>query len=174
MLSLFLHTASISYTVAALMCGDLAGRQWVNMGYHYGGKPMNRGAGAQLDEVRRSGPRGGSGVRIDKFSFGEVVIDGESYRRDLIVFPDRVQPGWWRQEGHVLQLEDLRDALSSQPEALIIGTGTQERLRVAPEVMAHTREVGIELLAFQTCMACRTFNELIGKRKVVALLHLTC
>jgi hypothetical protein len=103
-----------------------------------------------------------------------VVIDGKRYRRDVIVYPDRVQPDWWRREGHVLRLEDLADVLSAEPDTVIVGTGSQERLQIAPEVIAHTTKIGVELLEFQTCVACRTFNELTGKRKVIALLHLTC
>ncbi len=119
-------------------------------------------------------PRTGGTMRIERFSFGEVVIGGRTYTRDLVLFPTHVQPAWWRKEGHLLQVEDLEEVLSAKPEALIVGTGTQERLMIAPEVIAHTRRAGIELLAFQTCIACRTFNELVGKRKIVALLHLTC
>ena len=113
-------------------------------------------------------------MRIERFCFGEIVIAGETYKDDLIVLPDRVSPGWWREEGHLLQVADLTDALAMEPEALIVGTGTRQCLKVAPEVVKHTKEAGIELLAFDTRMACQTFNHLYGKRKIVAVLHLTC
>jgi len=113
-------------------------------------------------------------MKIESYRFGEIVIEGERYTADVIVFPDRVRAGWWRKQGHLLQLEDLHEALGEGPEALIVGTGAHGCMKVAPEVMAHAKELGIELLAFDTTAACQTFNQLVGKRKVVAVLHLTC
>jgi hypothetical protein len=113
-------------------------------------------------------------IRIQQCGFGKLVVGGETYTDDLIIFGDRVGPKWWRQNGHLVQLEDLSEALADKPEALIIGTGTQQSMKIAPEVVAHTMKAGIELLAFDTRTACQTFNRLLGKRRIVALLHLTC
>lgn len=113
-------------------------------------------------------------VRIERFRFGEVTIGGERYTDDIIVFEDRVLSRWWRKVGHLLQLDDLAGIWEQAPEALIVGTGTQECLKIAPEVVAYTRQQGIELLGFDTRTACQTFNHLLGKRKIVAVLHLTC
>lgn len=111
---------------------------------------------------------------IQRYRFGEIVIDGETYDEDVMVFADRVLSRWWRKEGHLLQLADLGEALAAAPEVLIIGTGAREGMAVAPEVLAHTRGAEIELLAFDTRSACRTFNQLVSDRRVVAALHLTC
>lgn len=110
---------------------------------------------------------------IEGYRFGVIVIEGESYTEDVIVFPDRVVPDWRRKEGHVLALGDLKAALEAKPEVLIVGTGTQELLAISQAVVAHTQKAGIELLAFDTRTACRTFNELVDSRRVVAALHLT-
>jgi hypothetical protein len=40
--------------------------------------------------------------RIEGYSFGRVVVDGEEQTRDVIVLPDRVVTNWWRQDGHAL------------------------------------------------------------------------
>ena len=111
---------------------------------------------------------------IDSYQVGEVVVDGEPYTEDLILLPDRVLPNWRRENGHWLHLGDLRAALDEMPEVLIIGTGANQCMRVAEEVTAHTREADIELLVFDTRSACHTFNTLIGRRRAVAALHLTC
>jgi hypothetical protein len=113
-------------------------------------------------------------MRIQSYRFGEIVIEGRRYRDDLMVFADRVRAGWWREEGHLLQVVDLKEALAAGPEALIVGTGTQQGMKVATEVVSHTKNAGIELLAFDTRMACQMFNELVEKRRIVAVLHLTC
>jgi hypothetical protein len=111
---------------------------------------------------------------IESYRFGAVVINGQEYQEDLMLFADRVVPHWWRKEGHLLQLEDLKEALADPPEVLIVGAGSQQGLQVAQEVVTQTRQLGIELLVFDTRTACRTFNELVPRRRVVAVLHLTC
>ncbi len=125
-------------------------------------------------EATRKPLLGQSSNRIEQFHFGEIVVDHERYTGDVIVFEDHVTPAWWRKTGHVVELDDLTEALAWEPETLIIGTGTQQSLRIAPEVVAYTMRVGIELLAFDTRTACQTFNLLRGKRRVVAALHLSC
>jgi hypothetical protein len=57
---------------------------------------------------------------------------------------------------------------------LIIGSGSHECLQIAPEVVSRTRELGVELLVFDTRTACRTFNEVLPRRRAVAILHLAC
>ncbi len=113
-------------------------------------------------------------VRIEQFRFGEITVDGQRYTDDLLLLGDRVRPRWWRKEGHLLQLTDLEEALHDKPEVLVVGTGAQRRMKIAPEVVAQARKAGIQLLEFDTRTACQTYNHLLGKRKVVAALHLTC
>ena len=51
---------------------------------------------------------------IDSYGFGRIVVDKMNYDADLIVFPDGVQPGWRRKEGHLLEWEDIRHAESTE------------------------------------------------------------
>ncbi len=113
-------------------------------------------------------------MRIARFRFGEIVVAGQRYTDDLMVFEYEVRPLWQRRIGHLLQLEDIGEVIAYGPEALIVGTGTQQCLKIAPRVVAETMKAGIELLVFDTRSACQTFNYLLGKRRVVAALHLTC
>ena len=41
-------------------------------------------------------------MRIDRYAFGNIVIDGKAYTKDVIIFPDRVYSPWWRKDGHFL------------------------------------------------------------------------
>ena len=111
---------------------------------------------------------------ITPCSFGSITIAGHTYDRDLIIFPDRVLANWWRKEGQLFQLEDLRDALAYQPEVLVVGTGAHGAMKIAPEVPSHLQQAGIELIAQATPTACQTFNGPVGQRRVAAALHLTC
>ena len=56
-------------------------------------------------------------ARIEQYSFGRVVVDGEQHSRDVIVLPDRVVGDWWRRDGHSLVIDDLADVLDELPSA---------------------------------------------------------
>jgi len=114
---------------------------------------------------------------INSYKFGRLVIDGKSYARDVIIFPDRILDGWWRREGHRLYVEDLKEVLDAepQPEMLVVGTGYSGLMKVSHEVEEALRSSGIELIAQPTKQACQTFNELLTSgRSVVAAFHITC
>ena len=112
---------------------------------------------------------------IQDYRFGEIVIDGRRYREDVLVFPTRVLPRWWRKEGHLLQLEDLKELLAERPEALVVGTGAYGGMRVTEEASQAIQGQGINLVAVPTKEAVSIFNSLHAKGKRVAgAFHLTC
>ena len=110
---------------------------------------------------------------IEHYEFGRIVIDGEEQRRDVIVLPDRVVPGWWRREGHALVLEDLADVLDDLPDRLIVGTGATGRMRPDPEALEALAARGVEVEVLPTPEAVRRFGELEPGARAAAL-HLTC
>lgn len=111
---------------------------------------------------------------IDSYDFGRITIDGKRYNTDLLVFPDKVKTGWWRKEGHCLQIADLKEVLEAKPEVLVVGTGYSGMMNVPPETRTCIESEGIQLIVQKTAEACKTFNHLIESRTVVAALHLTC
>lgn len=113
-------------------------------------------------------------MRIDSFEFGQIVIDGITYRQDLLLWPGHIQKDWWRQESHLLQLADVFEALAANPQVLVVGSGQPGRMQVAPELAAYLKEQGIELVVRPTKEACQVINQLAGKRRLAAALHLTC
>lgn len=113
-------------------------------------------------------------MRIESYSFGRISIDGKKYTNDLIIFPDRVRDNWWREEGHFLQVQDLKGVFEEKPEVLIIGKGAHGRMNVSQEVKERCKEEGIDLKIEKTGKATTTYNKLRDKKKVVAALHLTC
>jgi hypothetical protein len=112
--------------------------------------------------------------RIERCVFGLVVVDGRSYTRDLIIFPDRVLDGWRRLEGHRLIPEDLAEVLRDPPEVLIVGQGVLGRMWVPPETRSQLEGAGMKVHAEPTVSACETYNRLRETQRVVAALHLTC
>jgi hypothetical protein len=112
---------------------------------------------------------------IDSYDFGQIVINGQRYTSDVIVFPDRVKADWWRKEGHRLHVEDIEEALKEKLDVLVVGTGYSGLVKVLPETEKYVRSRGVELIVQRTGEAYKTFNRLVqsGKR-VIAALHLTC
>ncbi|RMG68146.1 MAG: hypothetical protein D6710_10540 [Nitrospirae bacterium] len=112
-------------------------------------------------------------MRIEHYSFGRITVDGKTYSKDVIIFPDRVLSPWWRKEGHSLCLEDLAEVLKEPPEVLVIGKGYAGVMRVPDDTLKALRQRNIEVIVQRTTQAVRTFNQLEGRRAIAAL-HLTC
>jgi hypothetical protein len=113
-------------------------------------------------------------MHIDRYEFGLIVIDGRTYRQDLLLWPGHVKSDWWRLEAHLLQLPDVAEALAQAPQVLVVGTGQPGRLEVDPELAAYLKDRGVELVARPTREACQVINQLAPQRRLAAALHLTC
>jgi hypothetical protein len=110
---------------------------------------------------------------IESYEFGRVTIDGREETRDLIVLPDRVVRDWWRQNGHGLVLDDLRDVLDELPERLLVGTGAHGQLKPDPGTLQTLRARGIDVEVLPTPEAVERYAGL-DPRRTAAALHLTC
>lgn len=113
-------------------------------------------------------------MKIDSYSFGRIVINGETFTSDVIIYPGRVDAAWWRKEGHLLQAEDLAKALRSRPGVLVIGTGHDGVMRVPRETVERIAALGIDVKVERTTRAVEIYNELERAGNVIAALHLTC
>jgi hypothetical protein len=112
-------------------------------------------------------------ARIEQYSFGSVVVEGERHSRDVIVLPGRVVGDWWRRDGHSLVIDDLDQVLDELPERLIVGCGAHGRLHPHPSVLDALAERGVEVEAVPTDEAVRRYSESDPARTAAAL-HLTC
>lgn len=112
--------------------------------------------------------------KIDSYEFGQIEIEGKSYRSDLIIYPDRIDSRWWRKQGHSLQIEDLQGVVEARPEILVVGTGRNGMMAIPQSTRDYLSSLGIELIAEDTQKACQTFNRIGRERRAVAALHLTC
>lgn len=111
---------------------------------------------------------------IDRYRFGEIVIDGRRYTRDVIIYPDRVDGNWWRGEGHSVTPADLWEAAQARPEILVVGQGSAGRMDVPAETRRWLESQSIRVIAEPTGQAWQTYNRLCKEHRVVAALHLTC
>lgn len=114
-------------------------------------------------------------MKIEKYEFGKIIIDGRTFDKDLKICINKIIPEWWRKEGHHLYLEDIQDLLEKEPEVLIIGTGYVGMMKVDREVKEYCEKRGISLHVNRTSKAVKLFNELVQqKKKIAAAFHLTC
>lgn len=113
-------------------------------------------------------------MSIESYSFGNIVIDGEKYTNDVIVFPNGVKDNWWRKEGHSLHPEDIKDVVYRDPDVLIVGTGAYGRVSIPSDTREYIESRGIELVAEKTREVVETFRDIKDEEKAVAALHLTC
>ncbi len=114
-------------------------------------------------------------TKIDTSAFGFIVIDGKTYRSDLILYPDgRVDDAWWRKRGHSLSFDDIGVIVESRPEVIIVGTGVNGLLKPASGLAETLAEKGIEFIPLPNRKAVACFNELSSKKRVGACFHLTC
>jgi hypothetical protein len=114
-------------------------------------------------------------MHIDQYRFGHIDIEGHGYDADVIIFPERVQERWWRQEGHRLGRQDLKTVLAENPDVLVVGTGYYGRMLVPEETLDALRSAGIDVRIEKTSSAVEEFNRLQREcARIVAALHLTC
>jgi len=113
-------------------------------------------------------------MKIDSYSFGSIDISGKTYTSDVIIYPGRVEAAWWRKEGHLLQFADVAEMLEAKPDVLVIGTGYAGVMRVPRETIDRISAQGIEVKVERTAKAVAVYNDLQGKRTVIAALHITC
>jgi hypothetical protein len=116
-------------------------------------------------------------MKIESYRFGEIVIDGRRFTRDLKVIKGAVQENWWRSQGHRVQLSDISDIIAARPRILVIGTGASGLMRLQQGLSEQLNARGIRLEAIPTEHAVTVFNELLSKlgtEAVTAAFHLTC
>ncbi len=114
-------------------------------------------------------------MRIEDYAYGRIVVDGREETNDIIITGDELHPGWWRDEGHSLKLEDLDTVLEASPSRLIVGTGTQGNMQPEPGLLDTLRdEHGMEVEVLGSEEAVQRWNELGEKDDAALAIHLTC
>jgi hypothetical protein len=111
---------------------------------------------------------------IESYSFGRIRIAGTDYVKDVIIYPDHVEPSWQRRFGHRLMPVDLESVIRFKPDAVIVGCGNSGALMVPDETIDFLEDKGIRVHVARTGDAVRMFNSLPKCDRLVAALHLTC
>jgi hypothetical protein len=119
---------------------------------------------------------------IEEYRFGSITINGKTYNHDVeVLWTDEVVE-WWREESHVIYLEDIEEAVALNPDTIIIGTGESGVAQVDEKTRKFIIEKGIKLIIDKTEDAVKTFNVIRDdseeeegeQNKVIGFFHLTC
>jgi hypothetical protein len=114
-------------------------------------------------------------MKIDSCSFGSLVINGKTYRDDLIILPDgNILKPWWRKQGHQLTVDDLQELIDSSPEIIVVGTGVNGRVIPVKNLKADLAKMSIEFIAVPNEEAIKVFNQLVPEKRIGGGFHLTC
>jgi hypothetical protein len=113
-------------------------------------------------------------MKVEHYSFGRIIIDGNTYTSDVIIYQDKVDPAWWRKAGHSLHIDDLKDVIAEKPELLIVGTGNSGMMVVPEETVSYLKSKGIKVNIARTDEAVKHFNKFQKEKRTIAALHLTC
>ena len=117
---------------------------------------------------------GNIGLIVDGYKCGKIVVGGRCYSSDLILYPNRIQTHWGREEEHQVCIKDLEEIIAAYPEYLIIGTGNGGLMTVLPETQAYVKTRGIQLVFMPTACAYKLYNAICTKRRTIGAFHLTC
>ena len=118
-------------------------------------------------------------ARIDKLSYGSIVINGKKHMRDVLIFADgtvRKRKGSFLVLGsHNIRKEEIEQLAQAEPEVMVIGTGTHGNARLASDIKDWARESNLILIVQPSYEAIIKLNELTEQgKKVAALIHITC
>jgi hypothetical protein len=113
---------------------------------------------------------------IDGFRFGEIIVNGVTYRNDVKILADgEVVHPWWRGSGHRVEPGDVRDIFREEPLLLILGKGDPGRMAASSALRRELEQHGIRLLEKPTGEAVDELNSARQRgERVCAGFHLTC
>ncbi|MBS3787413.1 hypothetical protein KGY79_04355 [Candidatus Bipolaricaulota bacterium] len=114
---------------------------------------------------------------IESYTFGRMVVAGEEYRDDLMIYEKEVNSGWVRKRGHKLHPEDLTWITGKEPDLLVVGTGSSGRMKVTDKTRNHLSGKGIDLWIGETKEAADYFNTRLeeeSEKQIAGAFHLTC
>jgi hypothetical protein len=117
-------------------------------------------------------------VKANLVAFGEIQIEGERYARDVVIDGGRISR---RRKGPSKALRDqfghtplsVAEVIPWGGHRLVVGTGANGGLPIAPDIYAEAERRGIGVAALPTADACRLLADM-KSGDVYAVLHVTC
>ncbi len=116
-------------------------------------------------------------MRIDRFTFGTIRIDGDEYERDVVINRGEVlrrkkKPSKQFRDEYGHTPLSMEEEIPWKCSRLVVGTGAQGAMPVMPAVLEEARRRGIEVIVVRTQKAVELLRD--ADRKTNAVLHITC
>lgn len=123
-------------------------------------------------------------IEIKEIGFGYIVVGNKRYEEDIVICNDKIMirpkhlsKKYVKIYGHTpLSLDELSYLLNNcrNIETIIIGTGQYGALPIMEEVFKELEKPGLTSIIKPTPQVISFINKFSGKKKYLAILHLTC
>jgi len=118
-------------------------------------------------------------VKINRYNFGSIVIDGKQYVRDVLILPDGTvkerEPSKAGFSSHKIVWGDVAKIVNEQPQVIVIGTGASGLAKLSLDAGVKLRQANLNLVVLPSSKAVEKFNQLTQEvKRVAALIHITC
>jgi len=109
---------------------------------------------------------------VTAYGPGFIEINNVRYGTSVRLTPDQPPAEWSVGGFDVLRTEDFAALLKSEPEVVLLGTGSRQRFP-HPKLSAPLASARVGFEVMDTQAACRTYNILVAEgRRVLAVLLL--
>ncbi len=96
-----------------------------------------------------------------------VAVNGQTYRRSLLLLPGHLDAAWGPASYVQLALEHIVPLAQLECDVILLGTGQRQRFP-SPAVLRPCYEAGRGIEIMDTAAACRTYNLLMTEGRIVA------
>jgi len=117
--------------------------------------------------------------RIDRTTFGSITIEGEVFRRDVIIrLGGKVKKRRKKLSkavygtSHTISLDEAKYVYQKGTERLIVGAGQYGMVELSDEAADYFRRKGCRVDLLPMKKAIKAWNEAEGA--VIGLFHITC
>jgi hypothetical protein len=122
--------------------------------------------------IRREAP-----MQIEKFSFGQITIDGVTYEHDVVIDHRKLRkrnkkPSKIFRDAYAHTPLSMAEEIPWKCHRLVIGTGAYGNLPVMDEVKQEAARRDLELVLLPTAKAIKELKK--ASRHTNAILHITC
>jgi hypothetical protein len=116
--------------------------------------------------------------KIEEFRFGTIVVGGKTYTHDILILSDGTvkhrEDVFLNFVNHIVKRGEITELLKAYPEVIIIGTGTDAKVKLSFDIERLVTELKADLIALPSPQAVERYNQLVDKGKqVAALIHIT-
>ena len=122
-------------------------------------------------------PAGNTDIAITHYSFGKIVIDGETYTSDMVIASGEKVSSWsFDYESHYIDPHNIKPHITENAKEMIIGIGYNSAASMSSESLQFIKDLkakGILVQILSTSEAVKLFN-ISDKTELLAFFHLNC